>query len=248
MRISKFLTAEELAEPYKIESGRPIAVEVDGDFTWEVVPSALLQAANAGFAGRGRGGAARGTGRGGRGGGNGNRQSWLKSRSKKETPTLPVSKKDADTTGSNEEHEESESKEVDSEKEVQKLDEKPFELKGLKMSIPKGAFVGIVGRVGSGKVRDLLLPSEMGLINLFRVLLFKHLLAKCGGRVERFVFLLTGKFGLDFIEFGRPSLGGPSLMCPRHHGLGTRVYGKTLFSDKRTMKTSMFLFLLFKAH
>ena len=30
--------------------------------------------------------------------------------------------------------------------------ETPFELKNLKMSIPKGAFVGIVGRVGSGKV------------------------------------------------------------------------------------------------
>lgn len=148
MRISKFLTAEELAEPYKIESGRSTAVEVDGDFTWEVVPSALVQAAKAGFAGRGE--ARRGAGRGGHGGRNGKRQSWLKSQSKKGAPTLPVSNKDADTTGSNEGHEE---KEADSEKEVQKLDEKPFELKGLKMSIPKGAFVGIVGRVGSGKVR-----------------------------------------------------------------------------------------------
>jgi ATP-binding cassette subfamily C (CFTR/MRP) protein 1 len=30
--------------------------------------------------------------------------------------------------------------------------ETPFELKNLKMSVPKGAFVGIVGPVGSGKV------------------------------------------------------------------------------------------------
>ena len=30
--------------------------------------------------------------------------------------------------------------------------EAPFQLKNLKMSVPKGAFVGIVGRVGSGKV------------------------------------------------------------------------------------------------
>ena len=38
-------------------------------------------------------------------------------------------------------------------KDVKKNDqETPFELKNLKMSIPKGAFVGIVGRVGSGKV------------------------------------------------------------------------------------------------
>jgi ATP-binding cassette subfamily C (CFTR/MRP) protein 1 len=36
---------------------------------------------------------------------------------------------------------------------VRKKDqETPFELKNLKMSVPKGAFVGIVGRVGSGKV------------------------------------------------------------------------------------------------
>ena len=31
--------------------------------------------------------------------------------------------------------------------------DKPFELKNLKLRIPKGAFVAIVGRVGSGKVR-----------------------------------------------------------------------------------------------
>ena len=38
-------------------------------------------------------------------------------------------------------------------KDVAKNDqETPFELKNLKMSVPKGAFVGIVGRVGSGKV------------------------------------------------------------------------------------------------
>jgi ATP-binding cassette subfamily C (CFTR/MRP) protein 1 len=34
----------------------------------------------------------------------------------------------------------------------EKDQETPFELKNLKMSVPKGAFVGIVGRVGSGKV------------------------------------------------------------------------------------------------
>lgn len=30
-------------------------------------------------------------------------------------------------------------------------DEKPFELLGMKVKVPKGAFVAIVGRVGSGK-------------------------------------------------------------------------------------------------
>ena len=37
-------------------------------------------------------------------------------------------------------------------KDVKNDQETPFELKNLKMSVPKGSFVGIVGRVGSGKV------------------------------------------------------------------------------------------------
>ena len=36
-----------------------------------------------------------------------------------------------------------------------KTEEKPFELKNVKFSVPKGAFVAIVGRVGSGKVCSL---------------------------------------------------------------------------------------------
>ena len=32
------------------------------------------------------------------------------------------------------------------------VEEKPFQLNGVKLTVPKGAFVGIVGRVGSGKV------------------------------------------------------------------------------------------------
>src|SRR5271156_2877541 len=35
---------------------------------------------------------------------------------------------------------------------VENDQETPFELKNLKLSVAKGAFVGIVGRVGSGKV------------------------------------------------------------------------------------------------
>ena len=42
---------------------------------------------------------------------------------------------------------------------MKKDQETPFELKNLKLSVPKGAFVGIVGRVGSGKV-SLSLISE----------------------------------------------------------------------------------------
>ncbi|KAF7982734.1 hypothetical protein HWV62_26606 [Athelia sp. TMB] len=50
---------------------------------------------------------------------------------KKQEPVLPVT--------------------ADAEKEKEKEEDKPFELKNLKMRIPKGAFVAIVGRVGSGK-------------------------------------------------------------------------------------------------
>ena len=39
------------------------------------------------------------------------------------------------------------------EREPEELEEPPYELKDLKFSVPKGAFVGIVGRIGSGKVR-----------------------------------------------------------------------------------------------
>lgn len=167
-RIGTFLTAEELPEPHKIEQGRAIAVEVEGDFTWETVPSALIQAANAGLAGiRGRGGAMRGGPGAGRGGGggrggrdgvgkgkSGKRQGWWKFRSKKELTTsnvLPTSRKDeAGSDSDDEKYVEGKEKEsVEKEKE----DEKPFELKSLRMVVPKGSFVGVVGRVGSGKVR-----------------------------------------------------------------------------------------------
>jgi ATP-binding cassette subfamily C (CFTR/MRP) protein 1 len=33
-----------------------------------------------------------------------------------------------------------------------KEEEKPFELKNLNLKVAKGSFIGIVGRVGSGKV------------------------------------------------------------------------------------------------
>lgn len=38
--------------------------------------------------------------------------------------------------------------------------ENPFALKSLKLSIPRGSFVAIVGRVGSGKVRGLFMESS----------------------------------------------------------------------------------------
>lgn len=44
-------------------------------------------------------------------------------------------------------------------------EEQPFQLQGLKLTVPKGAFVAIVGRVGSGKVSEIyslqLIRSEL---------------------------------------------------------------------------------------
>jgi len=74
------------------------------------------------------------------------------------------------------------------EKEKQEEEEKPFELRDLKFSVPKGSFVAIVGRVGSGKVCfSLLSPffSVTLLIYVCRARSFKRLLGRCGRRRAR---------------------------------------------------------------
>ncbi|THU93933.1 multidrug resistance-associated ABC transporter [Dendrothele bispora CBS 962.96] len=128
-RIQSFLAAEELAEPYKVDYEQKHAVQVDGDFTWET--AGKIEESK--FSGRAGAGGTRG-GRGGnvsRGGG----QGAGRGRSKKSNPktVLPVTATDA------------------SQSQAPKTEEKPFELVNLKFSIPKGSFVAIVGRVGSGK-------------------------------------------------------------------------------------------------
>ena len=137
-RISKFLTAEELAESYAIDCECKLAVDVEGDFTWEVASKPV----------EGRHKVAEI-------GGVGDPRSAKKPEATKKTkpvkrrifrgkgakePVLPTS---ADSGKPGETHEEDEEK---------KPDEKPFELKNLKFKVPRGAFVAIVGRVGSGKV------------------------------------------------------------------------------------------------
>ncbi|KAJ7607493.1 multidrug resistance-associated ABC transporter [Roridomyces roridus] len=100
-RIGKFLSAEELPEPYLIDGEMKNAVEVDANFVWEGVG----QVEKGKF----------GVGRSGKKG-------------------LPL-------TNADDEKSDSSSNEED----------KPFELRDLKLQIPRGAFVAIVGRVGSGK-------------------------------------------------------------------------------------------------
>ncbi|KAJ7459489.1 multidrug resistance-associated ABC transporter [Mycena galericulata] len=147
LRISKFLTAEELPEPYLIDGELKNAVEVDASFAWET--AGKLEEPK--FTG-GRGGAAGGRGRGGGHGGKGGRG---KKDKKKENgkgkkgdavlPTAAAADESAPASGT-----------------ATPGEDKPFELRNLKLRVPRGAFVAIVGRVGSGKSSILqALISEM---------------------------------------------------------------------------------------
>lgn len=134
-RIGDFLTAEDLPEPYDIkDSLKGIAVDADGDFIWETVGKP-----NQG------GGSKFGAGAHGHGGkgshGKGNKDK--KGEAKGEKDVLPQHA---------EKHDDVDEKDGHSVESTVEEEEKPFQLKNVKIMVPKGSFVGIVGRVGSGKV------------------------------------------------------------------------------------------------
>ncbi|EKM53211.1 uncharacterized protein PHACADRAFT_259405 [Phanerochaete carnosa HHB-10118-sp] len=131
-RIGSFLTAEELAEPYKIDKSCAFAVDVDGDFQWETTDKAAVAG--------GKFQAGKSSGLGGKGGATGDKKKPEKKEQgrkkglfrRKKGGVLPTAAKEGKTKEG-------------------KKDEIPFELKDLKLQVPKGSFVAIVGRVGSGK-------------------------------------------------------------------------------------------------
>ncbi|KAJ7832830.1 multidrug resistance-associated ABC transporter [Mycena leptocephala] len=115
------------------------AVDVDASFSWETAGKIEEPKFDAGAAGGGRGGmgGARGRG-GGRGGGAGRGGGpKKKAKGKKGSELLPTAN-EKDTPSA-------------SGAATPREEEKPFELKNLRFSVPKGAFVAIVGKVGSGK-------------------------------------------------------------------------------------------------
>jgi ABC-type multidrug transport system fused ATPase/permease subunit len=125
-RISRFLTAEELPDPYLINKSLEAAVIVDGDFTWEKAEiSRVDQGAEQGKetasnADKGK-----------------KKQAKKEKIGKKGKTILPTTAAEKSEGPPGEEL---------------KDDDNPFELKNLKINIPKGSFVAIVGQVGSGKV------------------------------------------------------------------------------------------------
>lgn len=122
-RISNFLRAEELAVPYTIDPSSNVALDVDGDFTWEEV--------------RKGGTATKFDKKGDKDGKDKATKENRKGKDKKGDAVLPTTTADAEPEQEKDKAEERK--------------EKPFELKDLRLQVPKGAFVAIVGRVGSGK-------------------------------------------------------------------------------------------------
>lgn len=125
-RMSKFLAAEELADPYLLSPHAEAAVSIDGDFSWEAVRKPLSEADKK----------------------KEEEKKNLEEKEKKDkNKTKKVEKKDkdakkppttADASGKD--------------KITPDVEETPFELNNLQFSVPRGSFVAIVGRIGSGKV------------------------------------------------------------------------------------------------
>lgn len=137
-RISKFLTAEELAEPYELSPNSDYAIDVEGDFKWETTHKPGSYTPNPRRKTKSTQEGAR------KPKPNSGINRVFHRRKQGAEQTLPTN-----VTGSVYPNEK------DNEKRSQDSEiEKPFELTNIKMQVPKGAFVAVVGRVGSGKASN----------------------------------------------------------------------------------------------
>lgn len=135
-RISKFLTAEDMPEPYSLMPSGDYAVDIDGDFKWETTHKP------GSYTGKPRRKAKEKPKGARKPSDTGKIQGLFHPRKRTPDQLLPTN-----TTESRYPDEKLEKRSIESDV------EKPFELTNIKLKIPKGAFVAIVGRVGSGKVR-----------------------------------------------------------------------------------------------
>lgn len=144
-RVSAFLIAEELDEPYSYDPESKLAIDAEGDFTWESV----VKLEGSKF-------------------GDKSKPGQPESKAKKEKEKTKKKEKEKTKAKQGAVKDEGEGKDKDDsqvsstveeaqedEKEKEKEDEKPFALEGMKIKIPRGQFVGIVGPIGCGKVRHI---------------------------------------------------------------------------------------------
>jgi ATP-binding cassette subfamily C (CFTR/MRP) protein 1 len=136
-------------------------VHVDGDFAWETVGKPVQEgkfnAKGPGMGGRGQAPGA-GNGKGDLGKGKAEKtektdgKRWWSRAEKDKAGKGGVLPSTANDLEDEDEDEKEKEKGEDKDKEKEKEKERPFELKNLNFTVPQGAFIGIVGRVGCGKV------------------------------------------------------------------------------------------------
>jgi ATP-binding cassette, subfamily C (CFTR/MRP), member 1 len=144
-RISEFLAAEELAEPYRIDQTLPLAVQVNGDFTWETVLGIKEEKGKAKEDSNEDKGAPRKDKKkktDKKAPKDELQSRWWKSKKTTTQDQLPSTIDDSNITGDG------------NNDSSEKPQEPPFSLNDIRFEVPKGAFVAIVGPIGCGKVSE----------------------------------------------------------------------------------------------
>ncbi|KAH6879600.1 cadmium ion transporter [Coprinopsis sp. MPI-PUGE-AT-0042] len=132
-RMAAYLVAEELQEPYLLQEASSLALDVDADFTWEVVKKPKEEKAKL-------------------------TEEEKKKKAEAKSASNKKGKRAREKAGGQQSEKGDDSlpttiQEIGATEETSdgRVEDPPFEVKGLRIAIPKGSFVGIVGRVGSGK-------------------------------------------------------------------------------------------------
>jgi hypothetical protein len=155
-RVGAFLTAEELPPPYPVDKSSKYAINCDGDFTWEVSDPAK---ADGGADKKGKGGPGGPKGKGKDKSKDGKKDKTADKKDKKDKKDKNADKKEkskkngepskdpagsgsgtATATGT-----------IDEGGDDDVEESGVFHLNNLKIKVPKGQFVALVGKIGSGK-------------------------------------------------------------------------------------------------